>query len=106
VHVIRIDGAGGSDRAAPGRVAIRPGEYVSFTTVDGRLHHVRFDTSVTAPEVTRWLVEGGQVESPPLINSDSRWIVAFADAPPGVYPFRLEGNGSPGGGVVQVTEGR
>lgn len=104
VHVVRIDGSGGRDRAVPARLSIRPGERVSFTTTDGRLHHVRFDTAVTAPGPTRWLTSGGRLLSPPLINRDSRWVVAFDDAPPGVYPFRLEGNGAPGGGVVEVTE--
>jgi hypothetical protein len=67
---------------------------------------VRFDTAVTAPGPTRWLTSGGRLLSPPLINRDSRWVVAFDGAPAGVYPFRLEGNGAPGGGVVEVTERR
>lgn len=106
VHVVLVDGAGGRDVATPARVRVRPGERVSFTTVDGRLHHVRFDTAAMAPETARWIVDGERVLGPPLVSRDSRWVVDFSAAPEGIYPFRLEGNGAPGGGVIEVTERR
>lgn len=103
VHVIRIEGSDGREHASPGRVRARPGDRLSFTTTDGRLHHVRFDTAAMSPELVQWLVEGGRVVGPPLLSRDSRWVVDLSGAPDGIYPFRLEGNGSPGGGVVDVN---
>lgn len=105
VHTVAVDGTSGRDVARPARVALRAGAHVAFATADGRLHHVRFDTSVMAPGPARWLAEGDRVESPPLLGRDTRWVVDFTDAPAGIYPFRLEGNGDPGGGVVEVGGG-
>jgi plastocyanin len=106
VHVVAVAVVEGRETATPARTLVRPGQWVSFATRDGRLHHVRFDTTTTPAELDRWLAAGRRLRSPPLLNRDSRWVVDFADAPVGVYPFRLEGTGATGGGVVQVVEGR
>ena len=50
-----------------------------------------------------FLEETMQVASPPLLQRDARFVLTFADAPPGRYPYRLEGNREEGRGVIVVV---
>jgi hypothetical protein len=101
VHRILLT-AGAAEETAPDSVTVPPGAWVEFVTGDWRVHEVRFlSDSLDAP--ARAFLEGtDQLASPPLVDRDARFVVFFGDAPPGRYPFVVEGNGSPAHGVVVV----
>lgn len=105
VHRVQVRSRGGVEIAEPSRVAVEPGQWVSFQGGDARGHVVRFDTLALAPEARAWLRASDQLESPPLLTPASRWIVSFRDAPPGDYPFVIEGSGETGTGRIELRIG-
>lgn len=106
VHRVGIERVNGSERITPRRVRIRPGDHVSFETRDRYVHTVSFVLDSLSADQRAWLRSTDQDRSPPLLRLDARFVVRFGgDAPPGSYPFLVEGNGRPGrGAVVLVTE--
>jgi plastocyanin len=102
VHRVRLTG-GAVERADPVLVSIEPGTYVEFVTTDWLVHEVVFETDSMDGGQLAFLERTDQVASPPLIERDSRYVLSFAAAPLGRYPYRLEGNGRSGRGVIVVT---
>lgn len=102
VHVITLTG-GNSEHANPDSVSVPVGAYVQFVTDDWRIHEVIFDLESVGPSARGFLRRTEQLASPPLVDRDSRFLVSFDGAPPGRYPYRLEGNARPGRGVVVVV---
>ncbi len=102
IHRIDLSGRGAENRILPPRTEIRQGDVVQFVVLDRRVHHVRFLTdSLSAPAV-RFLERTRQLASPPLANRGDRYVLSFADAPPGTYPFVVEGHGEATPGWIHV----
>jgi hypothetical protein len=104
VHRVVIRG-GDRERADPLETVVISGSYVEFVTADWLVHEIVFELDSLSIAARTFLERTDQVASPPLISQDSRYVVHFADGPPGRYPFVLEGNGAPGRGVVVVEAG-
>ena len=104
VHRVVIRG-GDRESADPLETVITLGSYVEFVTADWLVHEIVFELDSLSIAARTFLERTDQVASPPLISQDSRYVVHFADGPPGRYPFVLEGNGAPGRGVVVVEAG-
>ena len=102
VHRVRLTG-GEAESADPPVLSIEPGAYVEFLSTDWLVHEIVFEADSLAAEQRAFLERTDQVASPPLIERDSRYVLAFAGAPPGRYLYRLEGNGRAGRGVIVVT---
>lgn len=102
VHRVRLTG-GGAESADPAMVSIEPGSFVEFVTTDWLVHEVVFDADSLGGEQRAFLERSDQMASPPLIERDSRYVLTFGGAPPGRYPYRLEGNGRAGSGVIVVA---
>lgn len=105
VHRITLVG-GEREEVAPREVQISPGHWVEFVTADWRVHEIRFEVDSLGPEALAFMEGMDQMESPPMVERGARFVVSFRDAPEGRYPFRAEGNGDPGGGVVVVLPRR
>jgi len=71
----------------PDTVTIRVGDVVRFISADRHPHAIAFELERLSPQMADFLRESGQLRSPPLIIEGASWIVSFADAPPGAYPF-------------------
>lgn len=106
-QVFRVELAAESNRetATPSEVRVPPGAFVEFVTTDRRLHTVEFSLDDTSAAGAEFLRDTGQDASPPLLELGSRFVVSFADAPTGRYPYLVEGNGEPVRGVVVVGTG-
>ena len=102
VHRVRLTG-GGAEQADPSLVAIEPGAYVEFVTTDWLIHEVIFEVDSLSAEQHDFLRRTDQLESPPLLERDSRYVLAFEGAPRGRYAYRLEGNGRSGRGAIVVS---
>lgn len=103
-RVYRIQLTGGeAERAEPAAVSIEPGSYVEFVTADWLIHEVIFDVDSLDGDQWAFLERTDQAASPPLVERESRYVLAFDGAPAGRYLFRLEGNGLPGRGVIVVS---
>lgn len=105
VHRITLTG-GEVERADPAALSVEPGALVEFVTTDWLIHEVIFQVDSVGGERRSFLERTDQTASPPLIDRDSRYLVTFEEAPPGRYPYVLEGNGAPGRGVIIVAEPR
>jgi len=103
-HVHRVTLAGGEgERADPMAISVEPGSFVEFVTTDWLIHEVIFDADSLEGNLWAFLERTDQTASPPLINRDSRYVLSFDGAPPGRYPYLLEGNAGSGRGVIIVT---
>ena len=103
MHRVSLTG-GGTETAEPDSLIIQPGAYVEFVTADWLIHEVIFDPAQLTPDQWSFLESSNQAESPPLLELGSRYVLAFEGAPTGRYPFRIEGNGNPGQGVIVVAD--
>ena len=104
-RVYRVTLTGGAaERADPAAVSIDQGAHVEFVTGDWLVHEVIFQADSMAASSWSFLVGTDQTDSPPLIALDSRYVLSFEAAPPGRYPYLLEGNGEPGAGVIIVRD--
>jgi plastocyanin len=102
--VYRIDVTGGEvERAEPAALSIEAGAYVQFVTTDWLVHEILFDTTGLSPSQRGFLSRTDQMQSPPLIDRGSRYVLSFVDAPPGQYTYRLEGNGTASRGTIVVA---
>ena len=102
VHSVRLVG-GDVERADPALMSVEPGSYVEFVTTDWLIHEVIFESDSLTSDQLAVLERTDQVASPPLVERDSRYVLAFAGAPLGRYPYRLEGNGRAGRGAIVVV---
>lgn len=105
VHRVMVTGGVG-EVLDPAETVIPVGAWVEFVTTDWRVHVVRFETDSLEGPARAFLEGSSQAASPPLVERDARFVVSFADAPVGRYPFVTEGNGSPTRGVVVVLPSR
>jgi plastocyanin len=71
----------------PAAVAATVGDVLRFTARDNAGHAVQFDGAALAPAARDYLERTGQLRGPPLIETGAAWIITFADAPAGEYPF-------------------
>jgi hypothetical protein len=102
VHRILLT-SGDREEIRPDSVAVLPGDWLEFVSGDFRVREVRFDRDRLEPGPRDFLSATDQMESPPLVARDARFVVFFAEAPPGRYPFRVEGNLPASSGVVVVV---
>lgn len=92
------------EHVEPSVVTVPPGSWVEFVTTDTRLHTILFALdSLPAPSAD-FLLGTGQTASPPLVEQGARFVMSFEGAPPGRYPFLVEGNGVTAAGAVVVTD--
>ncbi len=105
IHRVTLGGRGASEHVVPARIEIRPGDIVVFVAVDGRVHTVRFPLDSLSARTADFLRRTDQLESPPLLDRDARYVLTFEDAPGGRYPFVSDGGGGSAGGVVVVRDG-
>ncbi len=102
VHWVQLGGEGAREWVRPDRLEVEPGDVVAFETADWRVHTLAFQTDSLPPAAARFLVQTGQAAAPPLVSLGSRFVVTFADAPEGLYPFRAEAGGGSTDGVIVV----
>lgn len=105
VHRVEIRG-GAQEQLAPAEIQVPQGHWVEFVTADWRVHEVRFEVDSLDADALGFLAGTDQVDSPPLIEMGARFVVSFADAPEGRYPYLVEGNALPARGVVVVLPKR
>ena len=98
--VITLDRSVPADMDRP-RAQVRVGDIVRFEAKDGAGHAVAFDGAVLPPDARAFLESTGQLRSPPLVAAGNAWVVTFARAPAGEYPFQCVTHG--GRGSLQVT---
>jgi hypothetical protein len=102
VHRVELTG-GKREQADPVVVSIEPDAHVEFITTDWLIHEVIFDEDSLVGGRWDFLESSDQTSSPPLIDKESRYLLSFVGAPTGRYPYRIEGNGAAGRGVIIVT---
>jgi len=105
VHRVTVRG-GDREVLDPVEVRIPAGAWVEFVTTDWRTHQIRFVGDSLDAVRRAFLERTDQMDSPPLVDRDARFVVSFAEAPEGRYPFVAEGNGGPALGVVVVLPKR
>lgn len=103
VHSIRLE-TGVAERTDPDSIAVLVGDLVQFVSEDWLIHHIRFDLDEVDEAARAFLVRTEQTESPPMLEQGTRFVLTFAEAPPGRYPYRLEGNREPGSGLIVVVD--
>jgi len=105
--VYRITIVGGPGESLdPAQVEVPPGAWLEFVSGDWRVHVVRFEADSLSGPPLAFLHDTDQMESPPLVSRDARYVVSFAGAPQARYPFVVEGNGELARGVVVVRSRR
>lgn len=103
VHRVVLGTRDGDEFADPVQVTIEPGAFVEFFSEDRRVRTVSFFVDSVAPAQAEFLRSTGQDRSPPLVEIESRFLVSFEGAPPGRYPFVVEGNQRAIPGTVVVA---
>src|SRR5690606_28187848 len=98
-----LGSVGERESVQPAEVQVPPGAWVQFATTDRRIHMVAFQLDSLPPEAAAFLRDTGQDASPPLLELDARFVVTLQGAPPGRYPFLVEGNGAPARGAVVIV---
>ena len=102
VFRVEVSSEENQEVATPEVVRIPVGAWVEFLVVDHRVHTVNFELSQLPVAQAEYLTKARQDASPPLVSSGTRFVVTFSDAPPGSYPYVLEGSGRAGRGIVIV----
>lgn len=103
VHRVRLTG-GATETSEPVELSVAPGVWVEFVTTDWHVHEIAFELDSLSSAARDFLEGSDQVASPPLLRRDSRFVISLEGAPPGRYPYTLQGNGAQGRGVVVVVE--
>jgi plastocyanin len=88
----------------PVSVEVREGDYVEFVSADRGVHAIFFALDSLSSAAAQFLRASGQESSPPLVLPGARFVVLFAGAPIGRYPFVVVGNGTEAHGAVVVRE--
>ncbi|MGY8777704.1 MAG: hypothetical protein ACKVIN_06235 [Longimicrobiales bacterium] len=102
IHTVQIS-TGVGERSDPDAVTVSAGEFVQLVSTDWFVHEVRFDLDAMALDTRAFLERTGQTVSPPLLQEGSRFVLSFANAPAGRYPYLLEGNRESGLGEIVVA---
>ncbi len=102
VLTVRLFHADGVERFEPDSLVIEPGFWADFRSDDSRPRSVRFQADSVSPAARGFLSQQGDGSSPPLLAAGAHWLVDFSEAPPGRYPFVVEGTGASARGVVVV----
>lgn len=106
-QVYRVVIRGGpQEELTPAQVELTGGAWLEFVTADWRVHEVQFEADSLSGPALAFLTDSDQMASPPLVDRDARFVVSFAGAPVGRYPFVVEGNRAPSRGVVVVRPNR
>jgi plastocyanin len=71
----------------PDTIRARPGDVVRFITADRHPHAIAFETTLLTPTLEEFLRRTSPLRSPPLIVEGASWVISFANAPAGEYPF-------------------
>ena len=104
-RVHRIILSGGEEQVVePAEVRVEVGDYVAFVTADWHIHEVVFQVDSLAADARAFLRETDQVASPPLVDRDTRYVISTTAAPPGRYPFLVEGHGRPARGALVILD--
>jgi plastocyanin len=102
IYHVTLSGAGARDSLSPALIEVTAGAVVEMRVLDARTHAVAFVLD-QLPEANRAFLERThQLFGPALIDPDSRFVVSFAGAPPGRYPFRCLSHPETGRGLVIV----
>jgi len=88
----------------PAEWEIPDGGVVQFVTRDPRVYSIHFERGAMSAEAWRFMQESGQESSPPLTREGARFVLSFEDAPPGAYPFRVEGQSETARGEIRVRD--
>ena len=104
LYRIVLGGQGRMEHLVPTRLEIPQGAIVEIVTVDRRVHTVTFLQDSLSPQAAAFLTETNQMQSPPLLEQGSRFVISFREAPPGRYHFVSEGHGGTASGII-VIEG-
>lgn len=102
VYVVSLAGWGGEESMVPDTVHVEQGAVVVFQVADFRVHTVTFLVDSMPPPLEGFIRAASHGRSPPLIERGSRYIVPFADAPAGTYPFEVRGFGRAATGAIVV----
>lgn len=102
IHQVLLSGRGDRTRILPAHLEVGPGDVVQFRVMDRRVHRVRFPLEDLAPAAREFLEATDQHSPAPLVERDARLVLTFAGAPPGIYPFWVEGYGAPVQGSIRV----
>lgn len=101
VHEVRL--LGGIEGAVdPAEVVVLQGDYLQFVTADSWVHELLFEVDSLAGPALSFMEGLDQLASPPMVSRGSRFVLSFVDAPPGRYPFRVEGGGPARRGAIVV----
>jgi plastocyanin len=103
VHTVTVTG-GPAEAADPEVTEIAAGVWVQFVSGDWFVHELAFEMDSLGTSARVFLMDTDQIESPPLLQRDARFVVSFEGAPPGRYPYLLQGNGRAGRGVIVVAD--
>ena len=101
VHLSRVDQ---KESPEPTSVEVREGDYVEFVSADRGVHAISFVLDSLSSAAVQFLRVSGQEGSPPLVLPGARFVVLFAGAPLGRYPFLVVGNGTEAHGAVVVVD--
>ena len=104
VHRVRLSRVDQRESPEPASVDVREGDYVEFVSADRGVHAISFVLDSLSSAAAQFLRASGQQGSPPLVLPGARFLVLFADAPPGRYPFVVVGNGTEAHGAVMVVD--
>ena len=102
VHTVSL-ATGVDERAEPDSIVVQVGDYLQFVSSEWLIHEVHFDTTSMDDRTRSFMTVTDQMDSPPLLQQGARFVLSFVDAPPGSYPFLLEGNRGSGRGVIVVA---
>jgi hypothetical protein len=86
----------------PAEWEISEGGVVQFVTRDPRVYSIHFDRAAMSAEAWQFMEASGQESSPPLTREGARFVLSFENAPPGAYPFRVEGQSEAARGEIRV----
>ncbi len=104
IHQITLGGRGDEEHVVPTLLQVPPDAIVVFTTVDGRVHTVSFPEDSLALDAALFLERTSQLQSPPLMDRGSRFVVTLEGAPRGRYRFRSRGAGGEAWGTLLVGD--
>lgn len=80
----------------PAAATAQTGDVVRFVAGDNGSHAIVFDSRALQPDAREFLERTGQMRSPPLLSSESSWVVTLEGAPAGEYPFQCSTHGQRG----------